>query len=146
MAVGEPAGAVVAIFTTLVAGLAGLAPALTIVVVVVEEAGDVFVLPDEITLTVFTELVEALLLAKVNVPPPEPNEPPPELDANAKTGAALLVWAAVDTTALEKLGAVIAGMTTGVMLLAVVCGPIGVQGGPPGQPVITSWPLTKLRL
>ena len=146
MAVGEPAGAVVAIFTTLVAGLAGLAPALTIVVVVVEEAGDVFVLPDEITLTVFTELVEALLLAKVNVPPNEPNEPPPELDANAKTGAALLVWAAVDTTALEKLGAVIAGMTTGVMLLAVVCGPIGVQGGPPGQPVITSWPLTKLRL
>ena len=99
-----------------------------------------------ITLTVFTELVGALLLAKVNVPPPEPNEPPPELDANAKTGAALLVWAAVDTTALEKLGAVIAGMTTGVMLLAVVCGPIGVQGGPPGQPVITSWPLTKLRL
>ena len=146
MAVGEPAGAVVAIFTTLVAGLAGFAPAFTIAVVVVEEAGDVFVLPDEITLTVFTELVEALLLAKVNVPPNEPNEPPPEFDANAKTGAALLVWAAVDTTALEKLGAVIAGMTTGVMLLAVVCGPIGVQGGPPGQPVITSWPLTKLRL
>ena len=140
MVVGEPAEPLVAIFTTLFAGLAGLAPALTIVVVVVEKAGDVFVvvLPDEITLTVFTELVGALLLAKVNVPPPEPNEPPPELDANAKTGAALLVGAVVDTTALEKLGAVIAGMTTGVVLLAVVCGPIGVQGGPPGQPVITS--------
>ena len=118
----------VAIFTTLVVELVGLAPALTMVVVVVEEAGDVFVvvLLDEITLTVFAELFGALLLAKVNVPPPEPNEPPPELDANAKTGAALLIGAAVDTTALEKLGAVIAGMTTGVKLLAVVCGPITV--------------------
>ena len=138
MVVGAPAGALVAIFTTLIAGLEGLAPAFTIVVVVVEEAGDVFVFPDEITLTVFTELVGALPLAVVDEPPPEPKEPPPELDANAKTGAALLVGAVVDTTALEKLGAVIAGMTTGDMLLAVVCGPIGVQGGPPGQPVITS--------
>lgn len=146
MAVGEPAGAVVAIFTTLVAGLAGFAPAFTIAVVVVEEAGDVFVFPDEITLTVFTELVGALPLAKVDEPPPETKEPPPELDANAKTGAALLVRAAIDMTALDKLGAVIAGIATSVMLLAVVCGPIGVQGGPPGQPVITSWPLTKLRL
>ena len=98
------------------------------------------------TLTVFTELVGALPLAKVDEPPPETKEPPPELDANAKTGAALLVRAAIDMTALDKLGAVIAGIATGVMLLAVVCGPIGVQGGPPGQPVITSWPLTKLRL
>ena len=138
MVVGEPAGALVAIFTTLVVGLEGFVPAFTMVVVVVEEAGDVFVFPDEITLTVFTELVGALPLAKVDKSPPEPNEPPPELDANAKTGAALLVGAVVDTTALEKLGAVIAGMTTGDMLLAVVCGPIGVQGGPPGQPVITS--------
>ena len=102
--------------------MAGFAPALTIVVVVVEVAGDglVVVLPDEITLTVFTELIGALLLAKVNVPPPEPNEPPPELDANATTGAALLVGDVVDTTALAKLGVVIAGMTTGVILLAVV--------------------------
>ena len=148
MVVGEPAGALVAIFRTLVVGLAGLAPALTVVVVVVEEAGDEFVvvLPDEITLTVFTELVGALPLAKVDEPPPETKEPPPELDANAKTGAALLVRAVIDMTALDKLGAVIAGIATGVMLLAVVCGPIGVQGGPPGQPVITSWPLTKLRL
>ena len=138
MVVGEPAGALVAIFTTLVAGLAGFAPAFTMVVVVMEEADDVFVFPDEITLTVFTEVVGALPLAVVDETLPEPNEPPPELDANAKTGAALLVWAEVDTTALEKLGAVIAGMTTGDMLLAVVCGPIGVQGGPPGQPVITS--------
>ncbi len=102
--------------------MAGFAPALTIVVVVVEVAGDrlVVVLPDEITLTAFTELIGALLLAKVNVPPPEPNEPPPELDANATTGAALLVGDVVDTTALAKLGVVIAGMTTGVILLAVV--------------------------
>ena len=141
MVVGAPAGALVAIFTTLIAGLEGLAPALTIVVVVVEAAGDEFVvvLPDEITLTVFTEVVGALPLAVVDETLPEPNEPPPELDANAKTGAALLVdGAVVDTTALEKLGAVIVGMTTGDMLLAVVCGPIGVQGGPAGQPVITS--------
>ena len=139
MVEGESVRALLAIFTTLVVGLAGLALALTIVVVVVE--GDVFVivLPDEITLTVFAVLVGALLLARVNVPLPE-------LDPNAKTGAALLVGSAVDTTALKKLGAVNAGMTTGVMLLAVVCGPIGAQGGPPGQPVIISWPLTKLRL
>ena len=114
--------ALVVLFTTLVAGLAGLATALTIVVVVVEVAGVglVVVLPDDITLTEFTALVGALPLAKVNVPPPELNETPPELDANATTGAALLVGAVVDTTALAKLGAVIAGMTTGVILLAVV--------------------------
>ena len=114
--------ALVAIFTALAAGLAGFAPALTIVVVVVEVAGVglVVVLPDEITLTEFTALVGALLLAKVNVLPPELDELPPELDANATTGAALLVGAVVDTTALAKLGAVIAEMTTGVILLAVV--------------------------
>ena len=108
--------------------------------VVVEVAGDglVVVLPDEITLTVFTELIGALLLAKVNVPPPEPNEPPPELDANATTGAELMVGDVVDKTALAKLGAVVAGTTTWVILLAAVCGPMAVQGGPPGQPVITS--------
>ena len=112
----------VAIFTALAAGLAGFAPALTIVVVVVEVAGDglVVVLPDEITLTVFTELIGALLLAKVNVPPPELKGPPPELDANATTGAALLVGVAVDTMALAKLVVVIAGMTFGLILLAVV--------------------------
>ena len=124
--------------TVVVLFVAGLAPVLTIVIVVVERSSDVFVFPDEFRLTVFDEFVGALPLAKVDKPPPEPNEPPPEIDANAKTGAALLVRAVVDTTALEKLGAVIAGMTTGVMLLAVVCGPIGVQGGPTGQPVITS--------
>ena len=105
-----------------------------------EEAGDEFVvvLPDEITLTIFTELVGALPLAKVDGPPPEPKEPPPELDANATTGAALMVGDVVDKTALAKLAVVVAGMTTGVILLAVVCGPMAVQGGPPGQPVITS--------
>ena len=145
--VGEAAGALVAIFTTLVAGLAGLAPALTIVVVVVDEAGDVLVvvLPDEITLIVFTELVGALLLA-IEVEPPtypkeppaEPNEPPPELDANVITGTAPEVGDAVETTELEKLGAVDTGITKGVIVVAVVCGPMAEQGGPPVQPVITS--------
>ena len=140
----EPAGALLAIFTTLVAGLVGLAPALTIVVVVVDEAGDVFVvvLPDEITLIVFTELVGALLLAIEVEPLPDPKEPPPELDANVITGAAPEVGDAVETTELEKLGAVDTGITTGVIVVAVVCGPMAEHGGPLGQPVITSCPLT----
>ena len=117
---GEVVGELVVIFTALAAGLAGFAPALTIVVVEVAGVGLVVVLPDEITLTEFTALVGALLLAKVNVPPPEPSEPAPELDGNATTGAALLFGAVVDTTALAKLGAVIAVMTTGVILPAVV--------------------------
>ena len=138
----------VAIFITLVAGLVELAPVFTIVVVVVEGVGDVLVvvLPDEITLVVVTALIVVLLLAIVVEPPPVPNELPPELDANVSTGAALVVVTTVDTTALEKLGAVIAGITIGVILLAVVCGPIAEHGGPPGQPVMSSWPLTKLRL
>ena len=140
MVVGEPAGALVAIFRTLVVGLAGLATAFTMVVVIVEEAGDVFVvvLPDEITLALFAELVGVLLLAIVIELPPDPNEPPPELDANVITGAAPIVGDAVETTELEKLGADATGITTGVIVVAVVCGPMAVQGGPPGQPVITS--------
>ena len=137
----EPEGTLVAIFTTLLAGLAGVAPALIIVVVVVEAAGDAFAvgLPDEVvTLVGFTELIVVLVLEIVVEPPPEPNEPPPELEAKFITGAALLVGDAVVTTALEKLGAVIAGITTGVILLTVVCGPMAEQGGPPGQPVISS--------
>jgi hypothetical protein len=145
----EPEGALVAIFTTLVAGLAVVAPALIIVVVVVEIAGDAFVvgLPAEVVTVVgFTELFVALVLEIVVEPPPEPNEPPPELEAKFITGAALLVDDAVVTTALEKLGAVIAGITTGVILLTVVCGPMAEQGGPTGQPVMSNCPLTKLRL
>jgi hypothetical protein len=145
----DPEGALVAIFTTLVAGLAGLAPTLAIVVVVVVAAGDAFAfgLPDEVvTLEGFTELIVVLVLEIVVEPPPELNEPPPELEAKFITGAALLVGDAVVTTALEKLGAVIAGITTGVILLAVVCGPMEAQGGPPGQPVMSNCPLTKLRL
>ena len=140
MVVGEAAGALVAIFRTLVVGLAGLAPALTVVVVVVEEAGDEFVvvLPDEITFVVFTELVGGMLLAIVIELPPEPKEPLPELDANVITGAAPIVVDAVETTELEKLGADATGITTGVIVVAVVCGPMAEQGGPPGQPVITS--------
>ena len=139
----------VAIFTTVVAGLALVAPALAIVVVVVVAAGDAFAigLPDEVvTLVGFTELFVALVLEIVVEPPPEPNEPPPELEAKFITGAALLVGDAVVTTALEKLGAVIAGITTGVILVTVVCGPMAEQGGPPGQPVMSNCPLTKLRL
>ena len=140
---GAPTEVLVAIFITLVTGLVGLIPVSTIVVVVIKEAGEVFVvmLPDEITLVVVTELIVVLLLAILVEPPPDPNELPPELDANVSTGAELIVGATVETKALEKLGAVIAGITTGVMLLAVVCGPIAEHGGPPGQPVITSCPL-----
>jgi hypothetical protein len=148
LGVVEPEGALVAIFTKLVAGLAVVAPALIIVVVVEETAGEAFVvgLPDEVVTLVFTELIVVLVLEIVVDPPPEPNEPLPELEAKFMTGAALLVGDAVVTTALEKLGAVIAGITTGVILLAVVCGPIAEQGGPPGQPVMNNCPLTKLRL
>lgn len=148
LGVVEPEGALVAIFTKLVAGLAVVAPALIIVVVVEETAGEAFVvgLPDEVVTLVFTELIVVLVLEIVVDPPPEPNEPLPELEAKFMTGAALLVGDAVVTTALEKLGAVIAGITTGVILLAVVCGPIAEQGGPPGQPVMSNCPLTKLRL
>ena len=148
LGVVEPEGALVAIFTKLVAGLAVVAPALIIVVVVEETAGEAFVvgLPDEVVTLVFTELIVVLVLEIVVDPPPEPNEPLPELEAKFMTGAALLVGDAVVTTALEKLGTVIAGITTGVILLAVVCGPIAEQGGPPGQPVMSNCPLTKLRL
>ena len=148
LGVVEPEGALVAIFTKLVAGLAVVAPALIIVVVVEETAGEAFVvgLPDEVVTLVFTELIVVLVLEIVVDPPPEPNEPLPELEAKFMTGAALLVGDAVVTTALEKLGAVIAGITTGVILLAVVCGPMAEQGGPPGQPVMSNCPLTKLRL
>ena len=145
----EPEGALVAIFTTLEVGLAVVAPALIIVVVVVEAAGDAFVvlLPAEVvTLVGFTELFVALVLEIVVEPPPELNEPPPELEAKFITGAAPLVGDAVVTTALEKLVAVIAGITTGVIVLEVVCGPMAEQGGPPGQPVMSNCPLTKLRL
>ena len=141
----DPEGVLVVIFITLVAELVGLARVFTIVVVVVEEVGDVLVvvLPDEITLVVVIELIGVLLLAIVVEPPLVPNELPPVLEANVSTGAALVVVTTADTTALEKLGAVIAGITIGVILLAVVCGPIAEHGGPPGQPVMSSWPLTK---
>ena len=112
LGVVEPEGALVAIFTTLVAVLAVVAP-----------AGDAFVvgLPDEVvTLVGFTELIMVFVLEIVVDPPPEPNEPPPELEAKFINGAALLVDDAVVTNALEKLGADIAGITTGVILLAVV--------------------------
>ena len=121
--------------------MAGVAPALTIVVVVEDTAGDALAvgLPDgAVMLVAFAELIVVLVLKIVVEPPSEPNEPPPKLDAKFITGAALLVGDAVDTKAFEKLGAVIAGITTGVMLLAVVCGPTAEQGGPSGQPVMSN--------
>ena len=110
-------------FAMLVTWLSGVVPELMIVVVVVEVLGDKFIslLPD--------------------APAPEP-----EPDSNVITGAALMFGAVVDSAAFEKLVVVIAGMTTGVIVLAVVCGPIAVQGGPPVHPVMSNCPLTKLRL
>jgi hypothetical protein len=141
----EPAGALVAIFITLVVGLAGLATAFTMVVVVVEEAGDVFVVvfPEKITFVVFAELVGGLLLAIEVEPPPEPNEPAPELVAKVNTGEELVF---IDEVELKELGEVESAVTTGATLVVVDWGEIAAQGGPPEHPVITNWPLTKLRL
>lgn len=69
---------------------------------------------------------------------PEPSALFPVLVANVITGAAFTVVDAFELTAVDRLGAVGAGTTTGVIVLAVVCGLIAVQGGPPGQPVITN--------
>ena len=144
MVVGEPAGALVAIFRTLVVGLAGLAPAFTFVVVVVDEAGDVFVgvLPDEIMLVVFAELFEVLLLAIVTESFPEPNEPPPELVANVITGAEFADTAKFEAIELESVGVDIAGITTGEILFDANCGATATHGGPLSQPLITNRPLT----
>ena len=111
-----------------------------VVIVLVLALGEVFVvlLPDEKTLVFIAELVTMLLFAIVIELPPDPNEPSPEFDANVITGAAPIVGDAVETTELTKLGADVTGITTGVIVVAVVCGPIAEQGGPPGQPVITS--------
>jgi hypothetical protein len=139
----------VAIFTTLVAGLAVVAPALIIVVVVVETAGDAFVvgLPDEVvTLVGFTELFVVLVLEIVVEPPPEPNELPPVLDAKVITGEELVIVDVVEVMELEKAGEVDGVATTGATLVVVDWGEMAVQGGPPEHPVITNWPLTKLRL
>jgi hypothetical protein len=118
---GVAEGGAAAMFAMLVTGLTGVAPELMIVVVVVEVLGDKFI---------------SLL----------PDAPAPEPDTNVITGAALMFGAVVDSAAFAKLGVVMAGMTTGVIVLAVVCGPIAVQGGPPVHPVMTNCPLTKLRL
>ena len=113
-----------------------------------EVASGVFVVIslDENTLILFTELIGVLLLAIVIELPPDPNESTPELDANVITGAASIFGDAVETTELEKLGADATGITTGAIVVAVVCGPMAEHGGPPGHPLITSRPLTKSRL
>lgn len=122
MVVGEPAGTLVAILRTLVVGLAGLATAFTIVVVVVvvvvEEAGDVFVFvfPEKITFVVFTELVGGLLFVIEIEPPPEPNEPAPELVAKVITGEELVL---IDEVELKELGEVESAVTTGATLVVV---------------------------
>jgi len=114
--VGEPAGTLVAILRTLVVGLAGLATAFTIVVVVVEEAGDVFVFPEKITFVVFAELVGGLLFVIEIEPPPEPNEPAPELVAKVITGEELVF---IDEVELRELGEVESAVTTGATLVVV---------------------------
>jgi hypothetical protein len=137
----EPEGALVAIFTTLVAGLAGVAPALTIVVVDVVAAGDAFTfgLPDEVvTLVGLTELIVVLVLEIVVEPLPEPNEPPPVLDAKDITGEELLLVDIVEVMELEKVGEVDGIVTTGVTLVVVDWGEMAAQGGPPEHPVITN--------
>jgi len=140
----EPEGALVAIFTTLVAGLAGVAPALTIVVVDVVDvvaAGDAFTfgLPDEVvTLVGLTELIVVLVLEIVVEPLPEPNEPPPVLDAKDITGEELLLVDIVEVMELEKVGEVDGIVTTGVTLVVVDWGEMAAQGGPPEHPVITN--------
>ena len=85
-------------------------------------------LPDEIALTVFTELVGALLLAKVNVPPPEVFEigdlvtlmagVTTGLDVNVKTGAELLepVPVPVARIVFAMLEAVVIGVATDTIL------------------------------
>ena len=137
----EPEGALVAIFTTLVAGLAGVAPALAIVVVDVVAAGDVFTfgLPDEVvTLVGLTELIVVLVLEIVVEPLPEPNEPPPVLDAKDITGEELLLVDIVEVMELEKVGEVDGVVTTGATLVVVDWGEMAAQGGPPEHPVITN--------
>ena len=137
----ETEGALAAIFTTLVAGLAGVAPALTIVVVDVVAAGDAFMfgLPDEVvTLEAFTELIVVLVLEIVVEPLPEPNEPPPVLDAKDITGEELLLVDIVEVMELEKVGEVDGVVTTGATLVVVDWGEMAAHGGPPEHPVITN--------
>jgi hypothetical protein len=65
-------------------------------------------------------------------------EPLSTVLGNVITGAVLLVGNTFEMAAVDKLGVEEIGTTMGVVLLAVVCEPIAVQGGPPGQPVITN--------
>ena len=118
---GEAAGELVTKFKTLDAGLAGFAPVLTIVVDVVEVVGDEFVvvLPDEFTLVVLTEFVGAVLLTEVDVPLPEPKEPPAEFDAKVITGEELVLLDVVGVAELEKLRVSYIVATTTVALVAV---------------------------
>ena len=118
---GEAARELVAKFKTLDAGLAELAPVLTIVEGVIEVLGDelIVVLPDEFTLVVLTELVGAVLMTEVDVPLPEPKEPPAELDAKVVTGEELVLIDAVGVAELEKLRVSDIVATTTVALVAV---------------------------
>ena len=104
--------------------VAGFAEARVVLLGVVLAVG----LPDEIALTVFTELVGALLLAKVNVPPPEVFEigdlvtlmagVTTGLDVNVNTGAELLepVPVPVVRIVLAMLEAVVIGVATDTIL------------------------------
>jgi hypothetical protein len=120
--VGEAARELVAKFKTLDAGLAELAPVLTIVEGVIEVVGDelVVVLPDEFTLDVLTELVGAVLLTEVDVPLPEPKEPPAaELDEKVITGEELVLIDVAGVAELEKLRVFDSVVTTVAELVAV---------------------------
>ena len=117
-------GVLTALTVLTAAVVAGFAEARVVLLGVVLAVG----LPDEIALTVFTELVGALLLAKVNVPPPEVFEVgdlvtlmagvTTGLDVNVNTGAELLepVPVPVVWIVLAMLEAVVIGVATDTIL------------------------------
>lgn len=117
-------GVLTALTVLTAAVVAGFAEARVVLLGVVLAVG----LPDEIALTVFTELVGALLLAKVNVPPPEVFEigdlvtlmagVTTGLDVNVNTGAELLepVPVPVARIVFAMLEAVVIGVATDTIL------------------------------
>ena len=113
----------VAIFTTLFAGLAETGPPAIIVVLDEEVAVDTFVveLPDTLTLLELIKLVVELPLEILVEPPPEPNELPPKLDEKVIAGAVLLAGDTDEIKTFERLVAVSAGMPAWLLLVAEVC-------------------------
>ena len=99
-----------------------------------------------VMLTVAGDPVAWVVDALPSESPADPNMLLPELDEKIMIGAARLVGDAGETPSFEKLDVVVAGITTGMELLAAGCGAIAEQGGPLAQPVMTSRPLVNLRL